>query len=80
MKQKKQKEVKKDLDHQISKMINLEEHKVYVESRRMEMIPYSVAVQALTEVLANYAELTEEFEKVMEEWKDSVYKTSGLDD
>lgn len=28
-------------------MINIEEHKVYVDSLKMEMIPYSIAVQAI---------------------------------
>ena len=31
-------------------MINLEEHKVFVESHKMEMVPYTVAVKALTEL------------------------------
>jgi len=31
-------------------MIKLEEHKVYVNSHKMEMVPYSIAVQALKEV------------------------------
>ena len=31
-------------------MINLDEHKVYVEAFKMEMVPYTVAKQALEEV------------------------------
>ena len=30
-------------------MINLDEHKIYVESHKMDMVPYTVAVQALQE-------------------------------
>tara|TARA_E500000318_G_scaffold96234_1_gene96471 strand:+ start:109 stop:306 length:198 start_codon:yes stop_codon:yes gene_type:complete len=32
-------------------MINLEEHKVYIESHKMDMIPYSIAVQALQQAV-----------------------------
>ena len=28
-------------------MINLEEHKIYVDSHKMDMVPYSIAVQAV---------------------------------
>ena len=31
-------------------MINLEEHKVYVESHKMDMVPYSVVKDAITEL------------------------------
>jgi hypothetical protein len=31
-------------------MIKLEEHKVYIDSHKMEMVPYSIAIQALEEV------------------------------
>jgi hypothetical protein len=30
-------------------MINLEEHKVYVDSLKMDMVPYSIAISALQE-------------------------------
>ena len=33
-------------------MINLEDHKVFVESHKMEMVPYTTAVKALTELSA----------------------------
>ena len=32
-------------------MISLEEHKVYVESHKMDMVPYSVAVEALQQAV-----------------------------
>ena len=32
-------------------MINLEEHKIYVDSLKMDMVPYSVAVEALEQAL-----------------------------
>lgn len=34
-------------------MINLEEHKIYVESHKMEMVPYSVAVEALQQAISS---------------------------
>ena len=34
-------------------MINLEKHKVYVESHKMDMVPYSVAVEALQEAVGS---------------------------
>ena len=61
-------------------MVDLSKHKVYVESRKMEMVPYSVAMQAITEMLNNYNELTEDFEKAIKDWTDSVYNFVGLDD
>ena len=33
----------------MSSKINLEDHKVFIESHQMEMIPYSVAVKAIQE-------------------------------
>ena len=32
-------------------MINLEEHKIYIDSHKMDMVPYSVAVEALQQAL-----------------------------
>ena len=32
-------------------MINLEEHKVYIESHKMDMVPYSIAAQALQQAV-----------------------------
>jgi len=31
-------------------MINLDEHKVYVESHKMDMVPYSVVKDAISEI------------------------------
>jgi len=31
-------------------MINLEEHKVYVDSHKMDMVPYSVVKDAIAEI------------------------------
>ena len=42
-------------------MVNLEEHKIYVESHKMDMVPYSVAVQAVQQaVLGNSEEKLDE--------------------
>ena len=32
-------------------MINLEEHKVYIDSHKMDMVPYSIAVEALQQAV-----------------------------
>jgi len=34
-------------------MINLEEHKVYVEAHKMEMVPLSIAEEAIKEAIAS---------------------------
>lgn len=39
--------------------INLDEHKVYVESHRMEMVPLSTAQQAVTEAISKCLEETD---------------------
>jgi len=33
----------------MSSKINLEDHKIFIESHQMEMIPYSIAVKAIQE-------------------------------
>ena len=37
-------------------MINLEEHKIYIESHKMDMVPLSVAVQAVQEAVTKETE------------------------
>tara|TARA_B100000900_G_scaffold414800_1_gene442556 strand:+ start:830 stop:1027 length:198 start_codon:yes stop_codon:yes gene_type:complete len=32
-------------------MINLDDHKIYIESHKMDMVPYTIAVQALEQAL-----------------------------
>ena len=34
-------------------MINLQEHKVYVEAHKMEMVPLSIAEEAIKEAIAS---------------------------
>ena len=34
-------------------LIKLDEHKTYVESHKMEMVPYTVAIQAVREAVEN---------------------------
>jgi len=34
-------------------MVNLEKHKVYVELHKMDMVPYSVAVDAIKEAVSS---------------------------
>lgn len=45
---------------------NIEEHKVYVESHKMYMIPYNVAINALAEQ-ATALTSTDKFEKALEQ-------------
>ena len=35
-------------------MMNLEEHKIYVESHKMDMIPYTIVVKAIEEMQKAY--------------------------
>lgn len=44
-------------------MINLEDHKVYVDALKMDMVPLSVAIRALKEVM----DLTRDYEREVEE-------------
>ena len=37
-------------------MINLEEHKIYIESHKMDMVPLSLAVQAVQEAVTKETE------------------------
>lgn len=61
-------------------MINLEEHKVYIENRKMDMVPYTVAVQALKEVLNTDAgKYTIELESAINQLRDSLNNVN-LDD
>jgi len=54
-------------------MIDLNKHKVYVDSHKMEMVPLSIAIKAVKEAstpeVENYAE---EFEKAMAELRNSI--------
>ncbi len=55
-------------------MINLEEHKVFVESHQMEMIPYTVAVQALNNLSAelNSDKYLQELNLAMQDLRSSL--------
>lgn len=57
-------------------MINLDEHKVYVESHKMDMIPYSVAKQAVEEAYNN----AEQVETSLNDIKKAFNKLNSLDD
>jgi hypothetical protein len=53
--------------------INLDQHKVYVESLKMEMVPYSIAVQALQEAVdIDTTSYAQELENVMKELRNSL--------
>ena len=57
-------------------MINLEEHKVYVESHKMEMVPYSVAVEALQQAISS---TEHKLDEALDLIKNSLYNID-LDD
>jgi chaperonin cofactor prefoldin len=57
-------------------MINLDEHKVYVESHKMDMIPYSVAKQAVQEAYNN----AEQVETSLNDIIKAFNKLNSLDD
>lgn len=53
--------------------INLDNHKVYVESLKMEMVPYTVAVQALQEAIdIDTDKYAEDLEAAMAELRNSL--------
>ena len=53
--------------------INLDQHKVYVESLKMEMVPYSIAIQALQEAVdIDTTSYAQELENVMKELRNSL--------
>ena len=55
-------------------MINIEEHKVFVESHQMEMIPYTVTVKALTDLSAelNSDKYLQELNLAMQDLRSSL--------
>ena len=55
-------------------MINLEDHKVFVESHQMEMVPYTVALQALTNLSAelNSDKYLQELNLAMQDLRNSL--------
>jgi hypothetical protein len=53
--------------------INLDQHKVYVDSLKMEMVPYSIAIQALQEAVdVDTTSYAQELENVMKELRNSL--------
>jgi hypothetical protein len=53
--------------------INLDQHKVYVDSLKMEMVPYSIAIQALQEAVdVDITSYAQELENVMKELRNSL--------
>ena len=53
--------------------IKLEEHKVYVDSHKMEMVPLTVAIEAVNQALnPDIEKYTEELENAMEELRNSL--------
>lgn len=60
--------------------IKLEEHKIYVDSHKMEMVPYSIAVEAVKELIdIDTAKYVDELESAMEELRNSL-NNINLDD
>jgi hypothetical protein len=53
--------------------IDLEKHKVYVDSLKMDMVPYSIAVQAVQEVNGIDAEkYAQELDNALKELQNSL--------
>ena len=60
--------------------INLEKHKVYVDSLKMEMVPYSIAIEAVQEVQGSYTdEYLDKLEEALAQLQTSVNNVK-LDD
>ena len=61
-------------------MINLDEHKIYIESHKMDMVPYTVAIQALQEATdVDTEKYAIELENAMVELRNSL-NNFNLDD
>jgi predicted small secreted protein len=63
--------------------INLDEHKVYVESHKMEMVPLSIAIAAIEQasnLQAYQAKLDEAMKMMNDAFKDINNSVEGLDD
>jgi len=54
--------------------INLEEHKVYIESLKMDMVPFTIAIQAINELSLNLSSsgYLEELNKAMQDLRTSL--------
>ena len=64
-------------------MINLDEHKVYVESHKMEMVPLSIAYQAIAEMYEYekyQAKLDEAMKQINDTFKEISNSVKELDD
>lgn len=64
-------------------MINLDEHKVYVESHKMEMVPLSIAYQAIAEMYEYekyQAKLDEAMKQINDAFKEISNSVKELDD
>jgi hypothetical protein len=59
-------------------MINLEDYKIYVDSHKMEMVPYSIAKQAVEDATIN--QLDEAIQKLSIELTSLKPDLSILDD
>ena len=63
--------------------INLDEHKVYVESHKMEMVPLSIAITAIEQasnLQAYQAKLDEAMKMMNDAFKDINNSVEELDD
>lgn len=58
-------------------MINLNEHKVYVESHKMDMVPLSIALQAVAET-NEYVEYQSKLDEAMEMLNDSFKDINNI--
>lgn len=60
--------------------INLDDHKIYVESHKMDMVPYTVAIQALQEATdLDTEKYAIELENAMNDLRNSL-NSINLDD
>ena len=57
-------------------MINLDQHRVHVESLKLDMVPYSVAKQAVEEAYNN----AKQVENSLNDIKKAFNKLNSLDD
>lgn len=60
-------------------MTELEKHKIYIESHKMEMVPYTIAVQAIKEAVAQVQNENEFMDKLDEAIKTLSNELTSID-
>ena len=60
-------------------MVNLDKHKIFIESHQMDMVPYTIAVKAIKEAVAQVQNENEVIEKLDEAIKALSTELTSID-